>query len=226
MKTKAVIFDLDGTIIDTEKYYRRFWPIAANHFGYYMSDEDALSIRSLGRPFAPERLKEILGDDNLDYWAIRDYRKKIMEEELKKNGIEVKKGAKKLLDFLRKNGIKSAIATASDLERTNRYLKEVGLFESFDKLISATEVKEGKPSPDIYQFACAKLNLKPDECIAVEDSPNGIISAKSAGLRVIMVPDQDEPTEEIFEMLYKKVDSLLGIIDILKAEFSEDGFNI
>ena len=85
---KAVIFDMDGTLIDTEKYYRIFWPKALAHFGYEMSDEQALSMRSLGCPYAPKHLKEMFHDPNLDYDVIRAYRKKIMEEALQKNGIE------------------------------------------------------------------------------------------------------------------------------------------
>ena len=72
---KAVIFDMDGTLIDTEKYYRIFWPKALAHFGYEMSDEQALSMRSLGQPYAPQHLKDMFKDSDLDYAAIRRYRK-------------------------------------------------------------------------------------------------------------------------------------------------------
>ena len=71
---------MDGTLIDTEKYYRIFWPKALAHFGYEMSDEQALSMRSLGQPYAPQHLKDMFEDPDLDYAAIRKYRKEIMEE--------------------------------------------------------------------------------------------------------------------------------------------------
>ena len=79
---KAVIFDMDGTLIDTEKYYRMFWPKALAHFGYEMTDEQALTMRSLGQPYAPQHLKEMFRDPDLDYTAIRNYRKQIMGKKL------------------------------------------------------------------------------------------------------------------------------------------------
>ena len=121
---KAVIFDMDGTLIDTEKYYRMFWPKALAHFGYEMTDEQALTMRSLGQPYAPQHLKEMFRDPDLDYTAIRNYRKQIMGECLKKNGIEIKKGAIELLDYLKAQGIHRAIATATDQLRTEQYLKQ------------------------------------------------------------------------------------------------------
>ena len=207
---KAVLFDMDGTLIDTEKYYRIFWPKALAQFGYHMTDEQVLFMRSLGRPFAPKQLKEWFGEE-LDYYAVRDRRKQLMEEHLDRVGIELKPGAVEILEALKKRGILAAVATATDLERTEKYLRLVGLREYVDRLISATQVKEGKPSPDIYVYACEQLGLAPEECIAVEDSPNGVKSAYGAGCRVIMVPDQTEPDEELSKLLYACVDRLDGI---------------
>ena len=168
----AVIFDLDGTLIDTEKYYRIFWPKALAEFGYTLTDEQALLLRSLGRPFAPKLFQEWFGED-FDYVKVRQRRKDMMEECLAQEGIQKKPGV--------------------------------------DKLISATMVKEGKPAPDIYLYACEQLGLSPEKCIAVEDSPNGVLSAYRAGLKVIMVPDQTKPDKELEGCLYACVDSLADI---------------
>lgn len=214
---KAVIFDMDGTLIDTEKYYREFWPKALAEFGYRMTDEQVLSIRSLGRPFAPARFKEWYGEE-FDYYKVRDRRKELMNEYLARVGISLKPGAVEILEVLKERKIASAVATASDMIRTEKYLDEVGIKKYFTRLISAVMVKEGKPSPDIYLYACEQLGFRPDECIAVEDSPNGIISAYKAGCKVIMVPDQTGPDKEIEPYLYACVDSLDKIAEYLEQD--------
>lgn len=214
-RIKAVIFDLDGTILDTEKYFRKCWPAAFEHFGYSMSDRQALTLRSLGRPFAPEILKEMSGDPDFDYEAVRSYRSKLMEETIEKNGLQLKAGALEILDFLKEKEIVRAVATASPLERSQRYLKKIGILDYFDRIISARMVKEGKPSPDIYKFACSELGFAPEDCLAVEDSPNGVLSASRAGCKVVMVPDQDQPTAEIKSLLFAEKESLLGLKDLL-----------
>ncbi len=213
---KAVLFDLDGTLIDTEKYYRACWKKAIESFGYCVSDEQVLTLRSLGRPFAPDHIKKLVGDPNADYKAIRAERSRLMEQMIEEQGIALKKGATELLEYLKSKGITTAVSTASDLERTTRYLKQVGIYEYFDKLISCTMVKLGKPAPDVYVYACKELGLDADECVAVEDSPNGVKSAFEAGCKVIMIPDQSEPDEETAKMLWKKAESLDKIIGIFE----------
>lgn len=210
----TIIFDMDGTLIDTEKYYRIFWPKALAEFGYTMTDEQALSMRSLGRPFAPVRLKEMFGEE-LDYYAVRDKRKEMMEECLDREGIQLKPGVIELLEYLKAHNIQTAIATATDLERTNKYLDKLGIKHYFTHLISATMVKEGKPSPDIYLYACEQLGKKPEECFAVEDSPNGATSAYRAGCKVIYVPDQTPCDEELKPLLYACVDRIDEIMHLI-----------
>ncbi|MCQ2526037.1 MAG: HAD family phosphatase [Lachnospiraceae bacterium] len=214
---KAVIFDLDGTIIDTEKYYRRVWPQALEHYGYHPTDEQALELRSLGRPFAPKKLKEWFGED-FDYDEVRSYRKELFEKCIQNEGVILKPGVKQLLDELRARNITIAIATATDVERTQRYLEMVGISDYFDKICSAANVKEGKPSPDVYIEACKQLKFDPAACFAVEDAPNGIKSAAAAGCRVIFVPDQTADEPEAEKLVFAKVKTADEIIGLLGEE--------
>ncbi len=211
---RTIIFDMDGTLIDTEKYYRVFWKQAAAEYGYAMTDEQALALRSLGRPFAPRLLAEWFGE-KFDYEAVRKRRKELMDICLRQEGIGLKAGALVLLSYCRENHIRTAIATAGELERANRSLEQAGLAGYFDKIISAAMVKEGKPSPDIYLYACEQLGEAPENCYAVEDSPNGVQSAFRAGCRVIMVPDLSEPDERLMGCLFARVDSLEEIVHFL-----------
>lgn len=210
---KAVLFDMDGTLTDTEKYYQKAWPKTLEHFGYEMSEEKPLILRSLGRPFAVQQFKEWYGED-FDYWKVRNYRKQLVEDIFKKDGIPLKPGAKEILKWLRDNNIFVALVTANDKDRAERYTKRVGLFEYFDSIVCADMVEFGKPAPDIYAFACKELKVAPEETLAIEDSPNGCTSAYKAGCNVVMVPDLTEPDEELSKILYKRVDSLLDIKDL------------
>ncbi len=212
---KAVLFDLDGTLTDTEKYYQEAWPKALKHFGYEPREGLALEFRSLGRPFAPAKFKEEFGE-NFDYDKVRNYRKALIEEIIREKGIPLKKGAKEILTYLRDNQILTALVTANDYERTERYLKKIGLFEFFDKIICANMVAQGKPAPDIYKYACEALLLDPKATFAVEDSPNGVTSAYLAGCNVIMIPDLTEPDEELSEKLYARLDELENIRDLFE----------
>lgn len=209
----AILFDLDGTLIDTEKIYRKLWPKAISDMGYTLTDDMYLKLRSLGRPFAPALFKEWYGPD-FDYNKARKIRSAYFKEYIEANGIDVKSGAKALLTALKARNIKAYIVTATDIERAGKYLKMTGLDGFFDRIVSATEVSEGKPSPYVYEYALRELNLDPSKCLAVEDAPNGIISAYRAGLRVIMVPDLTEPDEELSKMLYAKFESLDKILEL------------
>ena len=209
-----VIFDLDGTLLDTEKLYRRFWPMAARDFGYELSDEQALKLRSLGRPYAPIHFKEWFGEE-FDYKKVRERRKEYVSEHIAKHGIELRPGVIETLDYLTDKDITIAIATATDLERTTKYLDMVGIRKYFKNIICATMVEHGKPSPEVYQYACKQLDATPSDCIAVEDAPNGVKSAYAAGLKVVFIPDQSPSDSEIKPMIYKELKILTELKDIV-----------
>ena len=214
---KGVISDMDGVILDSEKLYVRFWCEAANFYGFPMNREHALSIRSMARPFAIEKLQGYFGAE-FDYDSVREKRIELMDAYVSQHGIEAKKGAQKLLGFLKENGYKVALATATPAQRAEEYLRRVDLLKYFDYVASARMVKNGKPKPDIYLFAAEKLGLKPEECLALEDSVNGVRSAAAAGCKTVLVPDLDNPEEQLKPLLYGTADGLEDVIKFFVGE--------
>ena len=211
---KGVLFDMDGVVLDTEKLYTRFWQEAAQYYGYPMTKEQALGMRSLNRGVGVAKLKSYFGE-SVDYEQVRNKRMELMDAFIEKEGVEIKPGIVELLDYLDAHGIKRAIATSSPLERTKAYLTQVGLIHRFDALISGYMVENGKPQPDIYLYAASQLGLKPNECMVLEDSPTGILAAHRAGCIPVMVPDQDEPDEETKKLLYGVAGSLILVKELI-----------
>ena len=209
---RAVIFDLDGTLTDTEKYFQRAWAEAGKRFGCELDREKTLALRSLGMPFVDEQLKDWFGDSRRPA-EMKAVCHSIFNSIAAENGVELKPGAKELLAWLKAKGVVIALATAGTTDRAEKQLTETGVRGYFDKIICSNMVAHGKPAPDTYLYACSVLGVRSEDAVAVEDSPNGVKSAYAAGCRVIMVPDQTEPNEEIKPMLYSCVNSLSDIID-------------
>ncbi len=214
---KGAIFDMDGLMLDTEKLYLRFWREAAAFYGFKMTTQHVLGIRSLAAKFAQPKLKGIFGE-SFDYHKVRNKRKELMAEFIEQYGIEKKQGLDELLQSLSRRGIKLAVATATDHERTENYLEKAAVKQYFDSIITGDMITNGKPEPDIYLTAAKALDLASEQCIALEDSPNGIRSAYTAGCKAIMIPDLTQPDEEIKPMLYgcyASLSELCAQLDVL-----------
>ena len=212
---QGVLFDMDGLVLDTEKLYSRFWMEAANDLGFPMTYEQALGMRSQNRIAGQEKLWEYFGP-SVSYDQVRNHRIELMDAYVAVHGVDLKPGIRELLDFLQDNRIPCAITTSSPMERIRSYLDFHGLTSRFDKLCTVYDVPMGKPAPDIYLHGAASLGLKPENCLALEDSPTGLLSAWRAGCLPVMIPDQDQPGEETIALLYAKADSLLDIMSLLK----------
>ncbi|MBO6060828.1 MAG: HAD-IA family hydrolase, partial [Clostridia bacterium] len=183
--------------------------------GFELDREKTLALRSLGTPFVDKQLKEWFGDSCRPA-EMRALCHSIFNSIAKEKGVELKPGAEGLLAWLKEKGFVIALATSGMKDRAEKQLKETGVIGYFDRIICANMVSFGKPAPDTYLHACEVLGIRPEEAIAVEDSPNGVKSAAAAGCRAIMIPDQDEPDEEIRSMLFACVRSLGDIIDVIE----------
>lgn len=214
LNIKGVIFDMDGLIIDTERLLIKYWCQACKEFGYYATPEMLYPMRSLCSKYSIPKFKEVFGQD-FDVSKVRARRMELMNEYISIYGVEKKKGLDELLDFLQSNGIKTAVATATDYPRTEKYLKSIKVFDKFDNIVCANMVKVGKPEPYVYLQACDEIGLLPNECLALEDSPNGILSAYRAGCKPIMIPDLTQPDDYTKSLLFACVESLDMVIDII-----------
>ena len=193
---KAVVFDMDGVLVDTEKIYRQSWKKNAATIG--MSEDEMehwCDWIAGGNTESKARLFKSIRGEDFDYLAFRQRTMDLFNEHVAKYGIDIKPYVEDTLKFLKEKGIKIAVATSTSRDRAMQRLESVHIAEYFDEMVCGDEIAKGKPDPDIYYRACEKLGIEPEMAVAVEDSLNGIVSASVAGLYTVMVVDLIKPNE-------------------------------
>ena len=217
---RGVLFDMDGVILDSEKLYAKFWAEGCEYYGYHMTYPQALGMRSLNAQAGQEYLSSLFGPE-ITYPLVRAKRIERMDAYVEENGIEAKPGIFQLLDYLAARHIPYAITTASPNDRIQNHLGRLGLYERFDHICTAHEVPHGKPAPDIYLLGAKTIGVPPEYCLALEDSYTGILSAFRAGCLATIVPDLDQPGENILSIAYARADSLTDVIDLMEGSPKE-----
>ena len=204
---KAVIFDMDGLILDTERLARRGWLAAMEEFGASLTDEQYLRIVGRTATDSTMVLKEMLGAD-FPVEQCRNRMRELYYADAAKNGIPIKQGLEELLDFLKEKSIKYAVATSTARKLTIPKLQLTGLLSTFKIIVAGDEIENGKPAPDIFLAAAKALSIAPEKCVVLEDSSYGIRAAHAAKMIPIMVPDLAQPTNEIRLLTHSVVPSL------------------
>lgn len=214
MQVKLIIFDMDGLMFDTERHIVDMWGQAGRESGLTIPAALVSSTAGLDAENTRKVFVKQFGGD-FPYEKIRARRIALQLEEIEKNGVPIKKGLLELLDYLEEKNIQKAVATSTDRERTTLYLQKAGLLHRFDTIVCGDEVKNGKPAPDIFLKAAEKMDVVPADCLVLEDSPNGILAAHNACMRVIMVPDLAQADETTKCLLFAVCSSLLDVIKML-----------
>jgi len=215
----AIIFDMDGLLIDTEILERLAWQRAARDFGCSISDNEFLLL--IGR--TEEDVREILArtwearsEDVTKFAEIRA--RKI--DYVGREKINVKEGASDLLTWARTERIPTAVASSSTREKVFSRLRSAGILDSVDVVVGGDEVARGKPAPDVFQLAANRLGCKAEACVVLEDSDSGITAASNAGMIPILIPDSSFNRvipPEIRTLAYRTLGSLSDVLQLLKT---------
>lgn len=195
----AVIFDMDGTIFDSERLVLECWKSIGKRYG--ISDIEEVFTECIGTNKV--RTREIVDEHygkTFPYEKFSAESSALFHEITEKEGLPVKTGAREILTYLREERIPLGLASSTRLAVVTQELKDAGLYECFHAVVGGDLIKNSKPAPDIYLMTCERMGILPENTYAIEDSYNGIRSAHSAGLRPIMVPDMMPATEEMLDL--------------------------
>jgi HAD superfamily hydrolase (TIGR01509 family) len=212
---KAVVFDMDGLLINTEVLWRDGMIQAARALGRDLPM--AAFKRMIGTPAAQTReiVFELYGAD-FDVDAYLDDAGRRFHEDLDLETL-LKAGVVELLDYLDAEGLPRAIATSSPHEAVEAHLGPNGVLHRFDAVIARGDYARGKPAPDPFLNAAKALGVAPEDCLALEDSHAGVRAAHAAGMMTVMVPDLLDPTAEMLEKCVHIADSLHQVLDLIRG---------
>ncbi len=207
----AVIFDMDGTLLDTQRIYTPAWEAAGRMQGITGLGGHVINVCGMNRNGSDGYLKRNF--KNLD---IEKFRKDERDYIDRYGKVTFKPGAKALLTFLKEKGVKIALASGTARPYVEQCLKIVGIENDFDAVVCGVEVENGKPAPDIYLYTARLLGVDPRDCFVFEDAANGIKAGHLAGMKCIGIPDTAEFDRDTKSLLFAELSSLDEAIELLK----------
>ena len=212
---KAIIFDMDGLMIDSERVTFECYQEILKGMNLTMDEEFYKTL--LGKPLKGiyQRFYDVYGNDFPIEDVIKDVHA-LMAQRFETEGVPVKTGLKSLLEYLKANNYKTIVATSSNRDRVDTILAQAQITDYFDDSICGDEVTKGKPNPEVFLKSCQKLGVSVDEAIVLEDSEAGIQASYDAGIKVICIPDMKYPEKQYEEKTFKIFKDLNDVTDYLK----------
>ncbi|WP_297420695.1 HAD family phosphatase [Clostridium sp.] len=215
-KIDAVIFDMDGVLIDSERIsfncYQEIFK------GYKYEIDELFYLKIIGRNIIG--IKKLMEDEYGEDFPFEEiYKKKsqLATEVTNKNGVIIKPGVHGIMDYLKKENYKIAVATSTRRERALELLEKAKIKEKVNFVVGGDEVEHSKPDPEIFLKASKGLNVEPENCMVIEDSDAGIIAAHAAKMTGIHVPDMKQLEGENRQLAFKVCKSLNEVMEYLKS---------
>lgn len=211
----VVVFDMDGVIFDSERATMQCWLSLADKYGIKNIEKPYLACTGTTVQKTKQIMLEAYGDD-FPYDEYAKEASRMYHEKYDGGRLPMKSGVVEILDFLKNNGKKIALASSTRKETVINQLRDAKILDYFDEVITGDMVTKSKPEPDIFLLACEKIGVKPNRAYAIEDSFNGIRAAFRGGLRPIMVPDLLPANREMREMAEAVIDDLDNVVLYLR----------
>ncbi len=222
MNIKAVLFDMDGLMVDTESLATEAFIHSAKKQGYDMTKEETLLVLGFTTKSIYDFWENYFKNSDVSGKQLVDDHYKYIENILFTTGPRKMPYIEELLKYLKESNYKVAVASSSNMNHIINNMEKTGLKKYIDEFASGAEVENGKPAPDVFLLAAERLGVKPEECLVLEDSKAGVIAGSSAGAKVIMVPDMFKPDEECKERTYRIVGNLGEVISVLEEKNNEN----
>jgi HAD superfamily hydrolase (TIGR01509 family) len=206
---RAVIFDMDGLLLDTETlWHAAETELFRNHGGEF-AWEDKIAVIGTSYDFTADYFADRLGRPRSEGPGLVEEMVALMHERVKR-AVDARPGAVELVEGLRATGVPLGLASNSPRALVDDALRSADLTHAFDTIVTSDDVENAKPAPDIYLLACERLGVAPAEALALEDSSSGVAAAKAAGLTVIAVPQFAETDVSAADRVVASLEELLG----------------
>ena len=218
MEIKAVLFDMDGLMIDTESLSTEAFINSAKAQGYNMTKEETLKVLGFTKANIYQFWIDYFQGTNVDGKKLVDDHYEYIENVLYTVGPEKMPYVEELLKYLRENNYKIAVASSSDTADIKNNLEKTKLEKYIDEIASGAEVENGKPAPDVFLLAAERLDVDPKDCLILEDSKAGVKAGKASGAMVFMVPDMFTVDKECEDTADRILTNLGEVIEILEGK--------